>query len=191
MPGEVPPPADYRVVAQVLAPHGVRGELKCRVVTDFPERFTPGARVFAGVPPRAHRITTARIAGPVVYLHLSGIGDRDAAEALRGTEVLVAPEDAVPLPEGQFYWNEVVGLRVEDTRGEALGSVVDILPTGGNDVYVVHGPLGEILVPAISDVVKEIAPREGRLVVELVPGLLPERRKPRRRRFARKRAPRG
>ncbi len=181
-------PEDFLVVAQVLGPHGVRGELKCRLVTDFPDRFKRGTRVYVGSPPGEHRIAAARVSGRLVYLKIVGIGERATVDALRGSDVLVAVEDAMPLPEGQFYWRDVVGLRVEDTHGRHLGEVVDILATGANDVYVVRGDLGEILVPAIKDVVKAIAPAEGRMVVDPLPGMLPEPRPARRRSYGRPRS---
>jgi 16S rRNA processing protein RimM len=151
----------------------VRGELKCRVVTDFPaERFKPGARLLIG--PDEARLRSARVRGNIVYLRFHGIDDRDAAEALRGLDVLVARKDAVHLPEGEFFWDQVIGLRVEDTSGKLLGSVKEILETGANHVYVVTAPgqRKELLVPAIKDVVQLIDPAAGRMVIDPLPGLL-------------------
>jgi 16S rRNA processing protein RimM len=162
------------VVAQILAPHGIRGEIKCRVVTDFPEqRFKRGNRVLVdGV---AYTIQNRRIQGNVVLLRLHDVSDRAQAEALRGKEVLIRREDAVHLKEGQFFWHEVIGLSVQDaTSHEVLGQVTDILETGANDVYVVKPPSGkEILIPAIKDVVLEIDPSQGRMIVQPLPGMLP------------------
>lgn len=161
------------VVAFILSAHGLHGELKCRLVTDFPERFTPGLRLLVGGRDEVRRVRACRLQEPRVYLQLEGVDHREAAEALRGHELLVPAEEAVTLPAGQFLWRDVLGLRVETTAGEPLGHVRDILATGANDVYVVHGPRGEVLLPATHEVVKEIAPQLGRLVVELLPGLLP------------------
>lgn len=162
------------VVAYVLSAHGLQGELKCRLVTDFPERFTPGLRLLVGGREEERRVRSARLQEPHVYLRLEGVDDREAAEALRGHELLVSAAEAVPLPPGQFLWRDVLGLRVETTAGEPLGHVRDILVTGANDVYVVRGPRGEVLIPSIRGVVKEIAPYLGRIVVEPLPGMLPE-----------------
>lgn len=74
---------------------------------------------------------------------------------------------------GQFFWHQIIGLTVETADGRQLGRVEDVLRTGANDVYVVRGDLGEVLVPAIAPVVKRIDPDAGRLVVELIPGMLP------------------
>jgi 16S rRNA processing protein RimM len=110
---------------------------------------------------------------PHILLKLAQVTDRDVAETLRGKEVTIRKEDAVALPAGQFFWHQVIGLSVVDvTTQQTLGRVVDILETGANDVYVVRPPQGkEILVPAIKDVVKEIDPEQGRMLIEPLPGM--------------------
>jgi len=157
----------------VLAPHGIRGELKCRIVTDFPtRRFKRGTSVTIG--PTPHIIQAARVQGATVLLKLQDIDDRDVAAALRGAEIVVPTDDAVSLPKGQFYWHQVIGLRVEDvTSHEPLGEVTDIIETGANDVYIVRGQRGEILVPAIKEVVKHIDPAAGHMLIQPLPGMLP------------------
>jgi 16S rRNA processing protein RimM len=161
------------VVAEVLAPHALRGELKCRLITDFPrQRFKRGNRVLLNGQPRT--VEGARIQGDTVLLKLAGIDDRTAAESLRGAQVEVPAADTLRLRKGQFFWHQVIGLRVEDPNGRDLGTVEDILETGANDVYVVRGARGEVLVPAIKDVVKLIDPSSGRMLIEPLPGMLPE-----------------
>ncbi len=157
----------------MLSAHGIRGELKCRVVTDFPKRrFRRGTSVY--IRGDAHVIEAARIQGQTVLLKLEDVADRSQAETLRGADLEVRTEDALSLPRGQFYWHQVIGLSVKHaTTLEDLGTVSDIIETGANDVYVVNGPYGEVLVPAIKDVVKRIAPDEGVMLVEPLPGLLP------------------
>jgi 16S rRNA processing protein RimM len=166
--------ADDLVVAQVLAAHGIRGELKCRIVTDFPkERFKRGNTLLIdGV---AYTVQSARIQGQTVLLRLHDVGDRNTALTLRGRDITIRRGDAVALPEGQFYWHEVIGLTVIDAASDAvLGTVTDIVETGANDVYVVRPERGrEILVPAIKDVVLAIEPAEGRMIVQPLPGMLP------------------
>jgi 16S rRNA processing protein RimM len=164
---------DLLVVAQILAAHGIRGELKCRIVTDFPkQRFKRGNTVLVEGAP--HTVQSARIQADIVLLRLADISDRDAAALLRGKEVLIPKEDAVKLPEGEFYWHQVIGLSVIDVRSNAsIGTVQDILETGANDVYVIKTPLGkEVLVPAIKDVVKAIDPEAGHILIEPLPGMI-------------------
>jgi 16S rRNA processing protein RimM len=110
-----------------------------------------------------------------VLLRLADIADRTSADKFRGKDVLIHAEDAVRLPKGQYYWHEVIGLDVVDAATQtSLGRVSDILETGANDVYVVKTPGGqEILIPAIKDVVKDIDPSLGRILVEPLTGMLP------------------
>jgi len=156
-----------------LSPHGIRGELKCRLITDFPkQRFKRGNAV--QIRGASHVVRSARVQGEVVLLALEGVTDRTAADAFRGADVEVSPEHTHVLPKGQFYWHQVIGLSVTDqTTGEPLGTVADIIETGANDVYLVRGPLGEVLIPAIKDVVTEIDPAQGRMLVTPLPGMLP------------------
>jgi 16S rRNA processing protein RimM len=157
-----------------LGAHGIRGELKCRIVTDFPkQRFKKGNSVLIGG--QSHVVQAARIQGDQVLLKLENIADRDVAAALRGADVEVPADNDLKLPKGQFYWHQVIGLQVEDvTTHETLGHVADIIETGANDVYIVKGPRGEILIPAIKDVLKRIDPDAGRMLVQPLPGMLPE-----------------
>jgi 16S rRNA processing protein RimM len=161
-------------VAQVLAPHGIRGELKCRIVTDFPkQRFKRGNTLLLDGAARV--VQSARIQGQVVLLRLEDIADRTTADTLRGKDVLIQADQAVKLPKGEFYWHQVIGLEVIDaTTRASLGRVSDILETGANDVYLVKTPHGqELLIPAIKDVVKDIDPALGHIVVQPLPGMLP------------------
>jgi 16S rRNA processing protein RimM len=156
-----------------LSAHGIRGELKCRVITDFPkQRFKRGNTVLLRATP--FTVRSARYQGPNVLLGLTEIVDRTTAETFRGADVEVPTSDTVSLPRGQFYWHQVIGLHVIDvTTQEDLGTVADILETGANDVYLVRGARGEVLVPAIKDVVNEIDPTNGRMLVTPLPGMLP------------------
>jgi 16S rRNA processing protein RimM len=119
-------------------------------------------------------VLSARVQGITVLLKLEDISDRNAADTFRGADVEVPTAEALELPKGQFYWHQVIGLTVFDgATNEPLGTVADILETGANDVYIVRSAKGEILVPAIKDVVKEIDPTSGRMVIQPLPGMIP------------------
>src|SRR4051812_5020211 len=118
-----PPPAkaleststssDLLVIAQVLSAHGIRGELKCRLITDFPkQRFKRGNTV--QIRGASHVVRSARVQGQVVLLALEDVTDRDTAESFRGADVELSQEQAHALPKGQFYWHQVIGLGVID-----------------------------------------------------------------------------
>ena len=124
-------------------------------------------------------IVSARWQKGMVYLRLAGIEDREGAAELRGRLLAIPESELEPLPEGQYYRFQLIGLAVISTGGEELGSVSDVLSTGANDVYVVRGDRGELLLPATDEVVREIDLESGRMLVEPLPGLLPQpRRRP-------------
>jgi 16S rRNA processing protein RimM len=158
-----------------LSAHGVRGELKCRIITDFPERrFKRGTQLLLGADRQPVTVRAARTQGTTVLLRLDEIADRDEAEKLRGAELCISIEEAGTPPKGEFFWHEVIGLTVIDATSDTpLGTVTDILETGANDVYVVKAESGEILVPAIKEVVKLIDPPAGHMLIEPLPGMIP------------------
>ena len=154
-------------VGRIVTAHGLRGEVKVDPATDFPERFRPGNRVWVDGEPL--EITSARDIKALVYLAFRGIADRAAAEALRGKEIKAAPMG--DLGEGQFYQHQIIGLEARDPSGRLLGRIEEIFPTGSNDVYVVRGPEGEMLLPATDDVIRKIDVAAGFIEVELMEGL--------------------
>jgi 16S rRNA processing protein RimM len=170
------PEPRYLAVGRVLRPHGIRGELRVEVVTDFPERLDQHA-VFYLAPPNApesvqsYPVQGMRWHKGVLLLKLVGCDDRNAADGLRGKLVQIPIEDAVPLEEGEYYHFEMSGVRVETEGGEQLGRVVEVLSTRANDVYVVRGPGGELLLPAVEGVVRELDVEGRRMVVRLLPGM--------------------
>jgi 16S rRNA processing protein RimM len=147
------------------------------VLTDFPRRFASTARVFlsaggpSGTSRQAFTVQRARLQGHFVLLKLEGLDTRAAAERWRNALVDVPAEERVPLPRGHYFWEDIIGLTVRTEDGEELGRVREILETGANDVYVVDTERGELLVPAIKDVVKRIDPEQGEMVVELLEGM--------------------
>jgi len=164
------------IIGRITRPHGMRGEVKVRVETDFPQRFGQLRRVLL-VPDRqadAAReaaVESVRPQGDLILLKLAGVDDLEAARALQGAAVAVPWEERIPLPEGTYYVAEVVGLRVRTESGEALGTVTEVLRTPAHDVYRVEGEGGEVLVPATREVVRAVDPQRGEVVVALPDGL--------------------
>jgi 16S rRNA processing protein RimM len=162
----------FLAIARVIKPWGARGDLKLQVLTGFPDQLGRLKRVYLG--PEAVPYTVARFRwhSGELLLRLTDVGDRNAAELLRDQLVQIAREDATPLEPGQFYEYQIVGLNVVTTDGEPLGQVAEVLSTGANDVYVVQGPRGEVLLPARAEVVQAIDLDAGTMTVTLLPGLL-------------------
>jgi len=155
-------------VGRVLAPHGIRGELKVQPLTDFPERFDAGSSLWLNGEERI--VQRGRRAGRHVILKLRGLETRNQAEALRGAELTV-PEAAELNEEGVYYLHDIIGLPVFDTNGAALGKLAEVFSTGSTDVYVVRGDQGELLLPALDDVVTEVDIAGGHILVSVPEGI--------------------
>jgi 16S rRNA processing protein RimM len=160
------------LVGEVVKPHGVTGELKIRSITDNPHRFKKLKEVILvqGQMSRRLNVENVKVLQDGVYLTLEGIINRDEAEKLRGWAVKIDRVDVPPLKEGWYYF-ELEGMRVFE--GETfLGMLTQVIQTGANDVYLVKGSRGEICIPALKTVVKNVDVPGKRMDVELPPGLL-------------------
>lgn len=164
-------PPEYLVVGEIVAPFGTRGEVKVLLDTDFPELVLDATSLYIGEPPLPYEVEWARSHQGAVRLKLANCDDRNAAEELRGLLVQVLEADA-PVPgEGEYYHYQLIGLQVWTDEAEHLGEVVDVLATGGNDVLVVRGAGGEVLLPLIAAVVEEVDLPAGRIRAHLLEGL--------------------
>ena len=162
----------FLVVAHILGTVGLAGELRAQIVTDFPSRLRRHRTVHLGDELRPYRVAGWRLQGDRATLRLESVDDVATAHALVGAEVCVPTEAAARPPKGEYFWHDVIGLTVLTEGGEELGHVADIVRTGANDVYVVEGPRGRVMIPAIESVIKEMSPADGRIVIHPLPGLL-------------------
>ena len=161
----------YLVVARIVSSQGNRGEVKAEVLTGYPDRFASTTDVFLGPEHRRYELERFRFQDRAVVLKLRGVETMEDAAKLRDALVEVPEEDAVKLPPNHYFWHQIVGLQAVTAEGAVLGKIDEILETGSNDVYVVHGPEGELLIPAIEQVVKAIDLNSGTMTVELMPEL--------------------
>ena len=162
----------YLVIGRVVRPWGIRGEVKVEIISDSPECFSLLRRVYLGPQAVPFIVEGVRFQQAAAILKLKGCRDRTGAEKLRGQLVQIPIGEAMPLEEDEYYEHQIIGLDVWTAQGEHLGTVEEIIFTGSNDVYVVRGRGREILIPAIEDVVLEINLAQGRMVVELMEGLI-------------------
>jgi len=170
MMGKEPAPPEFLIVGYILAPWGIRGEIKVEVVTDFPERFAPQKIVYLDTRPL--EIESCHPHKQHLVVKLATIDSVEDAEKLREQDLTIPRSELYPLPEGQYYTFQIIGLKVVTTEGKLLGRITEIMTTGSNDVYIVEGKRGEILIPAIEDVVKSIDLEKGKMVIEAIEGLL-------------------
>jgi 16S rRNA processing protein RimM len=162
-------------IGKAVKPFGVKGEMKIAPMTDFPERFKELDRVYlvslAGKE-IVCKVKSVRYAGEVPLLLFDGYDSPEKAKELNGWLLKVPEEDTVPLPEGQYYWYEIIGMEVLSESGEKLGTIVDIFETGSNDVYVMKCGRKEIYLPATKEVIKRIDRKTKQMVIHLIDGLL-------------------
>jgi 16S rRNA processing protein RimM len=166
-------------LGEVIGAHGVRGALRVAVLGDGPANLLRMRSLLAWGPdpdpaPRAWEVESAAAGRPgEVRMRLRGIESREAAQALAGLRLGARPEDLEPLPDGEFYWFQLVGCAVEAHDGRALGTVRALFETGAADVLVVEDETGrEVLLPAAADLLREVDVERGRIVIEVPEGLL-------------------
>ena len=159
---------DLVAIGRVVKPQGRKGEVLTEPFSDRPDRFPSLRRAFVPGPEgraREVRVTSCWPHKGRFVLKLEGVDSIDDAERYRGLELRIAEEDLLPLPAGSYYHHQLRGLRVEDPEGAALGTVADIMETGGDaNVLVVRGAQGEILIPLADAFVKRVELGTGRLV---------------------------
>jgi 16S rRNA processing protein RimM len=158
-----PAHAGRLVVGLVRGLHGLRGALRVEVLTDNEERFTPGSVLHPEGSDRRLTVASARRDGPGLLVRFREIRDRDGAEALRDAYLEAT---ATELPGETYYWHEIVGCEVSDSSGRVLGRVEEVFRVGESEVYVVRGGEGELLVPAVTSVVRDLSPGQKRIVVD-------------------------
>jgi 16S rRNA processing protein RimM len=150
-------------VGQVAGPYGVDGAVKVIPLTDFGDRFDPGAHLV--LDGRDRNVQWSREGHPGLVVKLEGIDNRTMAELVRGRYLEVPDEDVRSLEPGRFYHRQVVGLAVETSSGHRLGVVEEILERPANDVWVSREGSVEHLIPATKDAVLSVDLSTGRVVV--------------------------
>lgn len=165
---------DFIEIGEIVKPQGVRGRMKALSYLES-EDVLEGLDALlvrkAGQAAASYRPRKIEARKNFLFLELEGIDEMDAARKLVGGRILVPSNRLKKLPQGEYYWRDLIGLRVVTDAGEALGTVESIFPTGSNDVYVCRGGSREILLPAIGDVIREIDLEKGVMVVRLLEGL--------------------
>jgi 16S rRNA processing protein RimM len=162
-------PAEERIlVAEIISPHGVKGLVTAISYSDHPERFQPGA-AFLTADNAQLLLQTASSHQGRLLLGFAGVEDRNAAELLRKTKLYV--EQALPLPEHVYYHFQLLGLEVRQNN-QRLGVISDIISLPANDVYVVRlDQGGDLLLPALKQVVQEVNLDQAYMEVQVPEGL--------------------
>ena len=157
-------------IGKIVNAVGLKGEVKVYNYSDSEEVYERTPEIYAG--DRLLKVQNVRMQKNMVILKLSGIDDRNAAEAAKGTELFITEEDLPELPEGQFYIRDLIGMEVEEQGGSFLGVVTDVLQNTAQDIFEVKRDDGKtVLIPKVDAFVQKIDGKERLITVTLIEGL--------------------
>ncbi len=165
------------VIGKVLSPHGVSGHVKVYPYSDFPERINLLVRVelLLDLERRMFEIETASVYGRFWLVKFKGIESREGAARIRGSLVVIPKQGRMPLPEGSYYHDQLIGLQVYTSDGKLLGRICDLLITGGHDLFLIEREDREdrkTLIPAVRKFIRKIDLQAESMVVDLPEGLI-------------------
>jgi 16S rRNA processing protein RimM len=168
---------EFLKVGRLVNTHGIRGEVRVLVDTDFPEkRFASGSKVLLQHPslsePLELTVESSRPHKNVLLVKFAEWNNINQAEPFKGGQLVVRIGDALPNEEGEYYFHQIIGCEVVTTEGRLVGKVKEILPLPANDVWVVQPRAGkEILIPYIESIVKHVDVANKRITIEWMEGL--------------------
>lgn len=170
---------DYLRVGKIINTHGLKGEVKVQALTDFAdERFQPGQTLLIETAPDHYQpvqVVSARIQKNFWLVQFAEIKDIESAQKVQTHELWIDAQQLQPLPAGQYYYKDIMGITVYDQKRGLLGVVVDIWDLGPNDIWVVQGEkYGEILLPILKDVLITVDLSAQQVQVNLPEGLIDE-----------------
>lgn len=168
----------YYDVAKILTTHGLKGEVKVALITDFPrERFKAGTKLALKDNPEIKlTVVSGRSFKQFWLVRFAEINDINQANELKGKTLVIKEADQQQLPEGSYYYRDILGCQVLDQKTERVfGKITDIQSSGANDVWLVHEESGkEYWIPNIASVVKKVDIAHKKIYVELMEGLRDE-----------------
>ena len=165
----------YLEIGQIVNTFGIKGMVKIKLFSDNIERFDRLEKVYIKNKEKLkeYQIEEVKYHKDMILIKFRGIENPEQANLLRNSYLMIDREEEKPLEEGTYYIVDMIGMDVYTEEGEKLGNIEDIFNTGSNDIYVVKSELGkQILLPAISDVVKNIDMENKKMVVHLISGLI-------------------
>jgi 16S rRNA processing protein RimM len=168
--------SDLVEIGRLVKIHGLKGRLKAVSYLESENLLCEGEldeviiRPARG-PGGTFKVRSVKPQHNSFFIELEGINDPDSAGRLVGSGIFIPADMLEELPEDEYYWHEIIGLKAITESGDCLGAVSSIFPAGGSDVYVVTGGTREILLPAIADVIRKIDLEKGEITVRIPEGL--------------------
>ena len=167
--------AELIAIGMIEKPFGVKGEVRVRSLSDVPGRFE-GLKDVTLVAPSGRALVTVvnrvRGHGGSYVLGFDAFSSPEEAAAFRGALVKISRGAAPPLPAGQYYEYELVGMTVVAETGRVLGTLEEVLETGSNHVFVVRRDGREILIPGLKQMVASVDLESRTMTVRLIPGMV-------------------
>lgn len=152
-----PLPQEWICLGEIVAPFGLRGDVKMLAQTDFPDRITRHSQLFIGSDHRPFRLRDARPHGGVILLHFIGLDTINDVEPLRNLSVFIPQEEIAPLPSDHYYIHDLIGLQAVHINGTSLGTIADVYTGNAQDLLVVkRAGQPEVLVPLVKALVPTV-----------------------------------
>jgi len=150
-------------IGRIKAPNGLKGKMWITPYGDTLNRYDQYIAGSSGIPRKLVSLES-RKSGFVI--HLEGLDDIAEAERLKGQELYVKRQWLPETSKDEFYWNDLIGMRVVDVKGRELGEIISIIPTGSNDVFVVDRKKHH-MIPSIKDVVLDVSTNKNIMTVDI------------------------
>lgn len=171
-------PDELIAIGKISSTYGYEGVVKIQPLTDFPGRFNNIRSIRVNRHGKIEELTVENVkpyGNNTILLKFGGIDSKEQAGEYRGALLMVPENEVYPLPEGYYYHFQLIGMQVYDTEKGLLGELKQIIETGANDVYVVQGDkYGEVLIPAIKEVILDVDTANQKMQIHLLPGLIDE-----------------
>ncbi|SFA74366.1 MULTISPECIES: ribosome maturation factor RimM [unclassified Bacillus (in: firmicutes)] len=165
-------------VGKLVNTHGLRGEVRVVSSTDFAnERYKKGNTLYLFMPksnePIELKVKAHRSHKSFDLLTFEGKENINEVEKFKGGIIKVPESQLGSLPEGEYYYHEIIGCTVITTQEEEIGKITSVLSPGANDVWVIKGKSGkEVLIPFIDEIVMKVDVKEKIVIIEPMEGLL-------------------
>lgn len=163
----------FLLIGEVAKPHGLRGQVKIQSYASSPESFSAGRKVLVGRGQALNELMIAetRVQARSLLLTFQGIESRQQAEGLVGQSIYLAKKDLKVLPEGEYYWFQLIGSRVITDEDRFLGVLEEIFSTAAHDIWVIREGRKEVLFPAVESFILSINETQKEIRVRYAPGL--------------------
>jgi len=161
-------------IGQIVNSYGIKGFLKVVPYTDDISRYSKLKTIYIEKNKKLTKmeIEEVKYHNKLVLLKLKGIDDINQTLEFKNCYIKIDRSDAVELPEDTYFIVDLIGIEVVTDEGILLGNLIDVFPTGSNDVYVVKDELGkQTLLPAIGDVIKSVDIKNKKMIVHLLEGM--------------------